>query len=247
MARGKDLAGLAALGALGMMLSKGKKGSDTSGMDTGGFEGIKDLPRRDTGMSEKEPGGPDFGSEKEPAENYRNSGPRTSPTASRARATTPSSRSTISVDDEAGMSRGTRPRDPRNAEAGMSRGTRTTSMAGAGRGVTMPTQPQADSTTEAGMRNYVPRRMPQANSTTEEGMRNYVSRAPTGMERDTSEVDRVRNLAGAFNVPIRPRGSEDGFKKGGAVKKMASGGMASSASKRADGIAQKGKTKGRMC
>jgi len=67
---GKDLAGLAALGALGMMMSKGKKSEDTSGMDTSGFEGIKELPRRDTGMSEKEPGGPDFGSEKEPAENY---------------------------------------------------------------------------------------------------------------------------------------------------------------------------------
>ena len=37
------------------------------------------------------------------------------------------------------------------------------------------------------------------------------------------------------------------MKKGGAVKKMASGGATSSASKRADGIAQKGKTKGRMC
>jgi hypothetical protein len=34
------------------------------------------------------------------------------------------------------------------------------------------------------------------------------------------------------------------MKKGGAVKKMASGG---SASKRADGIAQRGKTRGRMC
>ena len=34
------------------------------------------------------------------------------------------------------------------------------------------------------------------------------------------------------------------LKKGGAVKKMASGG---SASKRGDGIAQRGKTKGRMC
>ena len=34
------------------------------------------------------------------------------------------------------------------------------------------------------------------------------------------------------------------MKKGGAVKKMASGG---SASKRGDGIAQRGKTKGRMC
>ena len=35
-----------------------------------------------------------------------------------------------------------------------------------------------------------------------------------------------------------------GMKKGGKVKKMAHGG---SASKRADGIAQKGKTKGKMC
>jgi hypothetical protein len=235
MARGKDLAGLAALGALGMMLSKGKKGSDTSGMDTGGFEGIKDLPRRDTGMSEKEPGGPDFGSEKEPGWDTKPSA-ASKPTVSRARATAPSSRSTISADDEAGMSRGTRARDPRDAEAGMSRGTRTTSMAGAGRGVTMPTQPQADSTTA-------------------EGMRNYVSRARTDTAPDTAQADRVRNLASAFNVPmagrseepVRQRLSEDGvpYKKGGMVKKMAKGGMASSASKRADGIATKGKTRGK--
>ena len=40
-----------------------------------------------------------------------------------------------------------------------------------------------------------------------------------------------------------------GRKKGGAVKKMASGGMTSkvsSASKRADGIASKGKTRGKI-
>jgi hypothetical protein len=36
----------------------------------------------------------------------------------------------------------------------------------------------------------------------------------------------------------------EGMKKGGKVKKMASGGSVSS---RADGIAQRGKTKGRMC
>ena len=39
-------------------------------------------------------------------------------------------------------------------------------------------------------------------------------------------------------------GIEDGMKKGGKVKKMAAGGMASS---RADGIASKGKTKGKWC
>ena len=38
-----------------------------------------------------------------------------------------------------------------------------------------------------------------------------------------------------------------GMKKGGAVKKMASGGKTSSASSRGDGIAQRGKTKGRIC
>jgi len=38
-----------------------------------------------------------------------------------------------------------------------------------------------------------------------------------------------------------------GMKSGGATKKMASGGMTSSASKRADGIAVKGKTRGKMC
>jgi len=40
---------------------------------------------------------------------------------------------------------------------------------------------------------------------------------------------------------------QSGHKKGGAIKKMARGGaVKSSASKRADGIAQRGKTKGRM-
>lgn len=42
------------------------------------------------------------------------------------------------------------------------------------------------------------------------------------------------------------RRAREGMKKGGAVKKYASGGSVSSASKRADGIAQKGKTRGRI-
>ena len=173
MAR-KDLAGLAALGALGMMLSKrkGKESADTSGMDTGGFEGIKDLPRRDTGMSEKEPG-----AAARPDENYGNEGRRTGPV-------------------------------------------------GIGKVPVRAASPRIG--------GYM--------SDSEQ-----IARANT--PADTAQADRVRNLAGAFNVPMRQRLAEDGtpYKKGGAVKKMASGGMASSASKRADGIAQKGKTKGRMC
>jgi hypothetical protein len=39
----------------------------------------------------------------------------------------------------------------------------------------------------------------------------------------------------------------EGMRRGGTVKKYASGGSVSSASKRADGIAQRGKTRGRVC
>jgi len=39
----------------------------------------------------------------------------------------------------------------------------------------------------------------------------------------------------------------DAMKKGGSVKKMASGGTTKSASSRGDGIAQRGKTRGKMC
>lgn len=63
-----------------------------------------------------------------------------------------------------------------------------------------------------------------------------------------------RGLGGA---PVRPRTPMQGqaagamrtamgMKKGGCVKKMSSGGKVGSASKRADGIATKGKTKGRI-
>ena len=47
-----------------------------------------------------------------------------------------------------------------------------------------------------------------------------------------------------------PKGMAEKFKKGGSVKKMASGGMTSkvsSASSRGDGIATKGKTRGKVC
>ena len=50
-----------------------------------------------------------------------------------------------------------------------------------------------------------------------------------------------------INANVNNPGYSAGMKKGGKVKKMASGGMISSASKRGDGIAQRGKTKGRVC
>ena len=77
-------------------------------------------------------------------------------------------------------------------------------------------------------------------------------RAKAGSTTDTRSVS--QRLRAAFAGKNRGGNSVDfsgsgmGMKKGGATKKMASGGMtSSSASKRADGIAVKGKTRGKMC
>jgi hypothetical protein len=48
-------------------------------------------------------------------------------------------------------------------------------------------------------------------------------------------------------APTDYRPVNERFKRGGAVKGYASGGTVSSASKRADGIATKGKTRGKIC
>jgi len=78
--------------------------------------------------------------------------------------------------------------------------------------------------------------------------------AKADMEAAESQGDQDVDTSGANPDAVRGeqygRGAPDGMKRGGRVKKMASGGMtskASGASKRADGIAQRGKTKGRMC
>jgi len=68
-------------------------------------------------------------------------------------------------------------------------------------------------------------------------------------------MDKVKSVAGSigdyfknFETPAERRSRESKqdseMKRGGSVKKMASGGMASS---RADGIAQRGKTRGKIC
>jgi hypothetical protein len=192
MARKKDLAGLAALGALGYALSRGKGGSDAAAMDA---------------MTSGEYGGPNAGgdimTDKEPGWES-STGARRAPTRSLSAAPARAP-SRVSVDDEAGMSRGTRARDPRDAEAGMSRGTRSTSMAGAGRGSVNPSMPA----TAPDMSAYVPRRTP----------------------GPLTDVDRPGTRVRYEN--------EDTYKKGGKVK-------SSSASRRADGIATKGKTRGKI-
>jgi hypothetical protein len=69
-----------------------------------------------------------------------------------------------------------------------------------------------------------------------------------GSSATKSESPRFKSPIVKFFEDVRERGNKDlaerGMKKGGKVKKMASGGSASS---RADGIASKGKTRGKMC
>jgi len=68
--------------------------------------------------------------------------------------------------------------------------------------------------------------------------------------RMAKKIGEMNTNVNAFkNAPmedqIRQNMNSAGMKRGGAVKKMASGGM--TASRRADGIATKGKTRGRIC
>jgi hypothetical protein len=63
--------------------------------------------------------------------------------------------------------------------------------------------------------------------------------SPAEFEAMTPKLGRENLKLGRENLKL-------GMKKGGSVKKMASGGKVSSASKRADGCAVKGKTRGRI-
>jgi hypothetical protein len=77
-------------------------------------------------------------------------------------------------------------------------------------------------------------------------------RAPTSTYQNNSAMGSpTGSPTNFFNTPTAPPPAGAAFKKGGAVKakKMASGGMTAKASpaRRGDGIAQRGKTRGKMC
>jgi hypothetical protein len=206
MAR-KDLAGLAALGALGMMLNRKKKAAEQSGMDAEMADRANAVSRGrtdlvDTGMSTPEPGG-----RVRPDENYGNEGRRTGP---------------VGVGKVPVRSR------PRLDTSGvtdmdLTGGAESPDQTG-GRGVG-----SLGSLATKTMQGYGGRRFHPE----------YPEDVSAGMARDRAMNEKL----GAFDQG--PANST--YKKGGAVKKMASGGTASSASKRADGIATKGKTRGKMC
>ena len=198
MAKAKNLAGLAALGALGYMLTRDKPSENAGDQKTSSYTGdtkkveaLEDafIP---TNESSYTPGGtgtarPGVGD----ATNdlvVKPAPPRTSTTAK----TAPRGDSTR-----------------RDLEAGTSRG--------------IPAKQKPVSTVSSsaeGMKNYKPRYTPSAAAP-------KTTTAPASPKK-----------------PYMPEEVDMGYKKGGKVKKMASGGM--TASRRADGIASRGKTRCKM-
>jgi hypothetical protein len=63
---------------------------------------------------------------------------------------------------------------------------------------------------------------------------------------EEEEKRRMEEQAAAEQAAAEQAAAKGGMRKGGKVKKMAKGGSVGSASKRADGIATRGKTRGRM-
>jgi hypothetical protein len=67
---------------------------------------------------------------------------------------------------------------------------------------------------------------------------------PDDSSKGVNQTFNIQPTASAAGQPQEQQAAL--FKKGGKVKKMSAGGKVSSASKRGDGCAQRGKTKGRM-
>jgi len=193
-----NLAGLAALGALGYKMLQDKKGSSAPVEDRGGSAVAR--PSEDSGMGVDEYARDNSESamyEKEPGGESKVAPPK------------------AAAPKAAAKSRSVAPTPPNDSEAVVA----PKGGSGGGRGPAFGEREAYEAT------RYKPR---------------YT---PPGVA--------PRSVAGA-RYPMTSLTREDvlkatEMKKGGAVKKMASGGVTrSSASKRADGIAQKGKTRGTM-
>jgi hypothetical protein len=207
MARGRDLAGLAALAGLAYMANK--KGKDEEkGMDA---RGKAEMARMAALGTEEDAGSFGYGDASGAAVDttaMADMGPRGVPAAAPTRSAAAAPARPNIVSREEGMKNYVPRRKPPVSTV---------------------------SSSEEGMKNYVPRRAPAANPDYGNEGRTYESKAKPKAKYETP-YDRM-------NRENREAGIK--FKKGGAVKKMANGGV-TSASKRADGIASRGKTKCKM-
>jgi hypothetical protein len=229
MAKAKDLAALAGLAGLAYAMRNKDKDSESTA-DTGdeadrlkARKPAEEGPRRQ--ITDYMAKAPLDGTEMYPSGVM---GGARQPKSVRTATSTPAADNTTAAAMPSGVMGGTRQAnaDARNVEAGMSRGTRTTSVAGAGRGVVNP-------------RAVTPQ---QAMRDVEAGMSRGTRAAAPPFKGGQPGYDEAGNFVGGrrgFDEAGNP------MKKGGSVKKMASGGM--TASRRADGIASRGKTRGKIC
>jgi hypothetical protein len=237
MARGKDLAGLAALGALGMMLSKGKKGEDvdTSGVSdmdlTGGARAQREADMSNMGDSSNTTGqyapGPSSMMRREPI-----TSPRMKTPAVRPR-TTPmtGSGSGGGRGPAAGEAEAYRQRqyDEANARAKTPEGRAERARMESSQALEA-VRPEEAMIGGGGLKTVAAMARGLANrKVAGEKLKDYM----------TPQIGYEPLKLGNEALKLR--------KNGGAIK-MAKGGMTrSSASSRGDGIASRGKTKGRMC
>ena len=135
---------------------------------------------------------------------------------------------------------------PRTSTTAKTDSTRRDLEAGTSRGIPAKQKPVSTVSSSAeDMKNYKPRVTPSAASAPKPK-----DSAPTSTTTSTpkSEPYKHKMPISSFFEGIRERGNKDleerGLRGGGKVKKMASGGM--TASKRADGIASRGKTNCKM-
>lgn len=238
MARRKDLTALAALGTLGYMLSKkGDKKDDkqTSAAVERRIAADRDDTNQKTSGDKDdmfiEPGSGPHGQQ------YDDELPGAS-APSRASATAPKKPAASSAKPSSGAAK--------NLTASESQAARNALGEGSYRQDSVYSPDRKGITSETRVPRFTPNEPPVQ---THFGARNEEN-APRGKIDVTKYSLAERNKMPSDRAPTDYRPVNERFKRGGKVKKMASGGMTSnvsSASKRADGIATKGKTRGKIC
>jgi hypothetical protein len=238
MARRKDLTALAALGTLGYMLSKkGDKKDDKKGSVT------ESQIRADRDATDQKTSG-----DKEDMFIEPGSGPYNQQFDDELPSASAPSRTTVSPPKKPAKPSSAKPSSgtAKNLTASESQAARNALGEGSYRQDSVYNADKKGITSETRVPRFTPNEPPVQ---THFGARNEEN-APRGKIDVTKYSLEERNKMKSDRAPTDYRPVNERFKRGGKVKKMASGGMTSSvssASKRADGIATKGKTRGKIC
>jgi hypothetical protein len=242
MARRKNLTALAALGTLGYMLSKrGDKKDEKSTSDAAERRRAADKEASEEPQSMEK----DSGMDPEEAANRRTERMLTNPNAKEFG----EAGTSMTVSPSKKPSAAKNPAKPssgaaRNLTASESQAARNALGEGSYRPDTKYSPDRRGVTSETRAPRFTPNEPPVQT--------HFGPRDEENAPRGSVDVTKL-SLAERRNMPSSPRAPTDyrpvneRFRKGGAVKGYASGGTVSSASKRADGIATKGKTRGKIC